>query len=778
MQRLAIWILAILPAAQSFAQSATDIIGSPISVARLERLLEVYVQPTADEAERIDSLHEAYLARVHDEIDPLVKDAARAIAPTAAAGPLDGRAKWLRETNRLQARVADVDAAFLAAAAAAVAEERRGGFTRIRDSRARQRQLAGAVAIVSSQFGERPAFVDLADLLARPAVLRAVAEDKRDALDTALRQLEARTLVQARRYNEVIAKAIEAAEDEPSFDEAREVLRAQFEVNQSACRALDGVLPPDMLLALRTAAARGAIGEARWRFAASRSATDFDLGWLGEQIARDPQVGQEAKAAVAKLIVQWRAEHLEGVEMFTTLALDAEPVGDMNSSHPMFRRVASINTVMRDAEQRALRAIAGALGDRAPAHVIVADGNGDFVGVELMDEQAAETVEPASLGPVIGFSGWAGGVPVMRSRELLRVLEPFALPPDAMANAEAVIEAWISKVYDAKVRTIGKEIGDIRLRSNRYGADARAQFDADAARLRDLQRTLVRELFAADELLYADLAPALGVEPEAAEILALRAERILLLQPSNFVAEAKVLTTPSRVARGANADPSVARALLSKSGDEWRAFLAELPKLAGEELQRVEAMHALQFDQRLGDADARRRASTGWIDMAGDSARSGSVLITRVSSTLDRAIAAASDDAGVRAKLARVRRAQMHPGFYDPGDCATAQLDGAIACKELDDAQRTRLEAIRAEYETRFDALTERMIVVSLRTDLPALAISDEVTRLRGIRGECTDIALRKARRVLGDQLASTVRGLLPPVVAGPDPFRAAVVAD
>ena len=769
--KLVVLAAALAAAIPAIAQTSAEIVGTPIEVARLDRLLAFYVQPTPDEAEAIDGLYEAYLARFHDEIDPLVQDAARAIAPGSAAGSPAALAKWLREAERLQARVADVDAAFLSAATEAVAEVRRGGFNRIRDSRARQRQLAGVVALVPVYFGERPAFVDLADLLARPAVLQAVAADKRDAFDSALRSLESRTLAGARRFNESVAKAIQPVEGTPSFDEPKAMLHAQFEANQAACRALEGILPAEMLLALRTAAARGAIGQARWLFASTQSVTDWDLGWLGAQIARDPLVGEQAKTEVAKVIAQWRAEHLEGVEMFAQLSLDAEPAADADSSHPMYRRVSSANGVMRDAQQRALRAINQALGTRARAHVEAEDAGSTFAAIELDEEQPVEPPQSAPVAPVVGIAGFPGGAPVVRARELVRVLEPLALSPDAMSSAEAVVEAWISAVYEPKVRTIGKEIGDIRLRMDRSRADARAQHEADSVRLRDLQRALVRELFAADELLYADLAPALGVGADAPEIMALRTERILLLEPAMFIAERKSLTTPVRVARGARVEPAVARALLARSADAWRALVADLPRLCADELARIEWVRALQYEQRFGEPDARQRASEEWNATVADGARAASHLVARVSAVLDGAVEAASDDASVRAALARVRRAQMFPGFFNPRDCATERLAAAAACDGLDDARRARLEAIRSAYDARFDALTGRMIAVSLETALPPIEVDGALARLRGIRGECTDLALRRARRTLGDELVQRVRGLAPPAVSGSDPF-------
>ncbi|MFM2163613.1 MAG: hypothetical protein RL325_50, partial [Planctomycetota bacterium] len=100
---------------------------------------------------------------------------------------------------------------------------------------------------------------------------------------------------------------------------------------------------------------------------------------------------------------------------------------------------------------------------------------------------------------------------------------------------------------------------------------------------------------------------------------------------------------------------------------------------------------------------------------------------------------------------------------------------------------------LKAEYDSVFESLTARMIEASERiaTATPehfeeSIALRENLEKLRFQRSERTEKARSEARRVLGDALASRVRGLVPSedddLLAhkrrGPDPFRTTVGDD
>ena len=67
-------VAAYLPCARvAEAQGYREIVGGPLTTKRFERLARVYLQPTDAEMSALDRLHERYLERFRNEIDPEIK---------------------------------------------------------------------------------------------------------------------------------------------------------------------------------------------------------------------------------------------------------------------------------------------------------------------------------------------------------------------------------------------------------------------------------------------------------------------------------------------------------------------------------------------------------------------------------------------------------------------------------------------------------------------------------------------------------------------------------
>ena len=199
--------LVLAPAPAAHAQ-ASQAVASPLTTKRLERLLKVYVAPTDEEASAIDRLHEAYLTKFRAELDPEIQAVGRSMG-----GGMPSQQefeKFLRDLDRLQAKISEADGAFFDSAADLIAEERRPGMQRIREARERQRHLSGFTRMGPMMFGGGGTFVDLADLLARDEVARQVPEASRVQFDAILRTQEQRLLAQSRNYSQEIRKAFDS----------------------------------------------------------------------------------------------------------------------------------------------------------------------------------------------------------------------------------------------------------------------------------------------------------------------------------------------------------------------------------------------------------------------------------------------------------------------------------------------------------------------------------------------------------------------------------------
>jgi flagellar motility protein MotE (MotC chaperone) len=195
-------LLASAPAAH-----AQQPVTPPLTTKRLERLLRVYVAPTPAEEAAIDELHETYLARFRAEIKPELES-----LPGLFGGALPAREDFenaLRELDRVHAKIAEIEKGFFDEATALLAEERRAGMQRVRESRERQRNVTGPSSHVFQNVDGRGVFVDLADLLARDEFIREVPEAARKDFDAFLLAQEQRLLAQSRSFASECRKAHE-----------------------------------------------------------------------------------------------------------------------------------------------------------------------------------------------------------------------------------------------------------------------------------------------------------------------------------------------------------------------------------------------------------------------------------------------------------------------------------------------------------------------------------------------------------------------------------------
>jgi hypothetical protein len=365
------------------AQGYRDIVGGPMTTKRFERLARVYVIPTDAEMSALDRLHEAYLERFRNEIDPEVKR----IAESADEG-VPTREQWermLRDIERVGDRIAEADAALFAAAAEAVVESKRAGLARMKAARERQRLLGGMAKFAPMAFGGGTAFVDVADLLARPAYFAALTPEARAQLDALLATHDARLNAQARSYNTEARQAMSgyldlslqmmadaqsdlagastpaAAEGEAPVGEApvgdaaaqqaaadaaaakemaqsqarmdrlqrsmaelskplRKIVRANHADNRGATAQLEAILGRPVAIELRETVALRSLGMSGYGYQG-----DEDLQAVAKRIKRGRDAEPELVARVDEALLAWRtgrAEALEG-HLATLDRLDA-----------------------------------------------------------------------------------------------------------------------------------------------------------------------------------------------------------------------------------------------------------------------------------------------------------------------------------------------------------------------------------------------------------------------------------------------------------------------
>ena len=829
----------LLSPRHAVAQMSGQVVGGPLSTKRFERLLRAYVHPTEGESAALDRLHEAYLDRFRAEIDPELAALLKEFS-TGAPSLAEFR-KLMRETERLQARIADADRALFDSATELLAEDRRAGFARVRGARERQRALGGFTGMSAEMFGGTGAFVDLADLLARDKVLRAVAPEQRAHFDALVTAQEARLLSQAQRLDRATAKALdgyyeamlslqaeftqpgpdgESAEQAQSRmqanmtrmtdlasrfgEEPRKVLEANFSANRAALTELAGVLPDPTLAELRVDAATRSLGT----FGRSMFGTGIPAdaapnpAILAARLRRSGALDQSGTDRSRAIVDAWRIEHARAIEEYVEAMLE-NPMrlgafSAVEPTDPALLRIAESGRTVSVIEQKALRALADLAGARRDEFVVERDTQGEPTLVPTPAPESADSVLQGLAGTPGRMSGWFFQLPEatrpVDAREIEERLALLGVKAEARAMIESVVTAWKSRECEARFEPA---LAAWKASYHALAADMRAPNSDDAAREKRtaLRATyeaariaVVEAYFSTEDALFADLAAALALEADGPEITALRLTRLALFDrtssPSGEAGPA--LATPLLAIAQSGVTAEQSRAFLIQSLPAWRELAGSIPTRVRERLARATELERLQW-LVYGTIDQAQ-----WNERVTELSRridaADRADASRIRGHLDDAIAAFESVDPEAARALRIAAAQIrHPDLHRLSESAAAQLAQAVALEGLDEAILARLEALKAEYDSVFESLTKRMIELSeeVGTTTPerfqeTLAIQETLEKLRFQREERTEKARGEARRILGDALASRVRGLVPnedDVLLGPkrrdaEPFR------
>ena len=827
--------LALAPAPAAHAQ-ASQAVASPLTTKRLERLLRVYVSPTADEASAIDRLHEAYLTKFRAELDPEIQAVGRSMG-----GGMPSQQefeKFLRDLDRLQAKISEADGAFFDSAADLIAEERRPGLQRIREARERQRYLSGFTRMGPMMFGGGGTFVDLADMLAREEYARQVPEAARVQFDAILRTQEQRVLAQSRNYSQEIRKAFDsmyaimsevqesASEPLDAGDAAARAaaMKAQMErmqrmmqrmkelgteanrvaglnadANRAAVRQFAAVLPELAYHKLRGDLARRATG-AMGMFAGGFGGDGVDpgagdLATLLARLRRDADVTAEMRERFGPIELAWRRERADNAEQLAELAngLDttAIMVGGMNadgSANESLQAVQKAVEARGAIDQRAYRAVAEVIGTEKSRLVFsrttsVADGadgrapeQAETLAPSLAAlEQAAEPVEANETSIFVGSAAvLASEPPVWTATQLARLFKPLGVPDSSLAVLEGVVDGWTKREWEPKVAPLGQQLEELSM--SLYSRSATAgdavagepiSFEANPEKLAKIsatRRQVVDAAFAADAALVSELGAALGFDADSAEMLALRLERVRLAAEGTPFGNAQAsFASPAAILSRANLPPEAARAFIENSRDGWKAFLDSLATDVQAVLVRSERQQKAMQDSQVN------QDWQGFQKVVSANAAEAAVFMRRYSELCDSAAAKTSERPEVVAAIKRARLAVARPDVYNAADCATQQLESALKLDGVGDEQRARLEALKAEYDAVYEMLSEKIAGGAAESDPNDgeawRAMQERVEaeqKLLFQRNERTEKARSEARRILGDELAARVRGLVP----------------
>jgi hypothetical protein len=346
-------------------------------------------------------------------------------------------------------------------------------------------------------------------------------------------------------------------------------------------------------------------------------------------------------------------------------------------------------------------------------------------------------------------------------------MRPLGVSDASLAVLEAIVDDWNTREWEAKVVPLGRQLSELNMDLYSIEPDAEPN-DARSvavnpekqAKVSAARRQLVDAILAADAVLVSDICAALGLAADSAEMLLLRLDRVQLASEAH--SGGRNVVSPAQILSRANLPPEAARAFIEGSRDGWIAFAdtiaADLRSVLDRGERQQRAMEAMQTD----------RGWQAYLQVMGTNAAEAAAFARRYNELCDAAAAKASDRTEVAAAIKRARLALARPDVYKASDSATRQLDAALALDGVSDDQRARLEALKAEYDAVYEMLSEKIAGESAvdphdgEAWREMQARADAEQKLFFERNERTEKARSEARRILGDELASRVRGLVP----------------
>jgi hypothetical protein len=154
---LALLVVALVAfAGRAHAQGTFGQLPDPISGPEMTKLSRLYVQPTPQQEESIEALHDSYKERFKVLREGDIERFLRDMQKLQGSGMLPSKEdfdSYLRGYERVQRQVEDLDNSLFEGIVALVGEDRRPAVQRARDARARTRSTMGMTA---GMFGQSP----------------------------------------------------------------------------------------------------------------------------------------------------------------------------------------------------------------------------------------------------------------------------------------------------------------------------------------------------------------------------------------------------------------------------------------------------------------------------------------------------------------------------------------------------------------------------------------------------------------------------------------------
>ncbi|MEY4117273.1 MAG: hypothetical protein RLZZ116_601 [Planctomycetota bacterium] len=767
-------LLPLLTVGAAHGQGGRELIGGPITTARFERLLKLFVAPTPEEMKSLDRLHERYLERFRREIEPEI--AALSAERGSGFPSKDSFQRLLRDLDRLNSRISETDNALFSSAMEAVAEPRRAGIARFKAARERQRLLAGVAQWVPMSFGNGAGFVDIADMLTRDRFANKVPPEAREQFNAFLASQETRLFTQARTLNTTARESMTrlydlsasaAAFESPTIPAnatpeeqarirtehaqragarmramaaameevgrpVRKVLRQNHIDNRIACGQLAPILGKLLADEFRELVATRALGGEAYSFGMSMG-DNLELVNVARRMRREAQATDEVRARIDEALARWRSERASTLESFVTAV-------DDHHANPANSRFANTGDPEDSAAAQAAAALEAAR-DEARARLDDADGKFQEVLLAILGDRVEtyfEKFEPeegddSPVEFVVRTDEMGDGEPgeddalVLTGGVQFGYVEPLTKEDVLLAFrlagttfpaelGEATLDSWLDE-WMSKVGPLDEAYRTAQDSSYEYlESGGIAYKPQEFAKMADTARALVAAVCDADAALPANLGGALGLAADAPALTLLRLMPVRRLSEGVDVdgdeLEAHTPTIAGILAL-ADATPAEVEAILSQSKDQWQSLIATIRPA----LERIAALDEREGQLQMKSANNRdvaavKEYSAQYEALAKERSTVQREFRSQLALVYDAACRKAVTDPDRIDALLRARTRATYPGVYSPEESAESVLTKALALRELDEGVRANVDALRAEYIAVFDKLCEEIVVL------------------------------------------------------------------
>jgi hypothetical protein len=795
------------------AQGTGNTVPEPISTTELHDLLRRYVTPTREDWDAIEGLHDDYRAAFKQLREGDIEKLLQSQRSIEGAGfpRRDQFDKLMRDLERVTKQIGTLDGTLFEGIAVVVGDDKRQGVTRAANARLREREMRGGTMsamgmmtsvdispLVIDAFADEPEALasitpDLVEYEERLTTgVKGANEEGLSMWTDMFRELEKAgfsemTEEDMRNNPERMTALMEAAQAAMQKAGAKVQKRAMTirELNDRTYRALSAKLTGDPQRRLRAVYLRRAHPMVGYdttmeRLFASLAKSSAIAPDVKERLATERTSFVQADDAIVDQLVKLDNERAQSQEIFN-------PFGGGNEE--LQTKIQELMAKRGELQQRTVAAIRPLVGDERYDRIfqrlaMAPEGANPLaaVDVDASEGDHAAATEQESIAEAVAFDG-SGRLPPMDVGAIQLMAGTMNLDP-GMKSAIETMHADYQKVWTDTIEPLLKEVATLAANQWTQTPEGEMKWNSEAVSAHATkQREAVNKAMDLDQAFFADLVKVLG-DSHANEVTVAQFDRVGMLRQirpdlygSGFALGDEEMPVSIVTILNGPAMPDEARPIA-------RAAIAEVAKDAIPRLREIDnaAMQVATETQNLGmswgvrfqggeQPDGAEMAKFQAESMrlqakSNDLRRERQKILTSIFEAMKSATPEAN-----RAALQLAYDKAAFPMIFNDPRSALPFLDRAAALPDLTADQRTRLDAVRAEYERDYFDACRRMVIrgdtATPATEADTMAAyreyaarANERSKVQFDRDERSARAVSQVRRVLTDEQITQIPGL------------------